>query len=175
MTPRQRENAVECVDSFLETLEVETFVAVFLSNCDDKPVIEVVKEVTENQFKLHNWKGTYRGKWAPLSVQRLREPWTDMLTRECIILHAFQLTNAMKLQPTTRKHLSEKYTLFRRKASRRFIFYMYADATELKNDCACVTGDPVGQSCSRLPSRRDIWRENIVLNNTFRMKDPRVS
>ena len=48
-------------------------------------------------------------------------------------------------------------------------------ATELKNDCACVTGDPVGQSRSRLPSRRDIWRENIDLNNTFRMKDPRVS
>jgi len=43
--------------------------------------------------------------------------------------------------------------------------------TELKNDCACVTGDPVGQSRSRLPSRRDIWRENIDLNNTFRMKD----
>ena len=47
--------------------------------------------------------------------------------------------------------------------------------TELKNDCACVTGDPVGQSRSRLPSRRDIWRENIDLNNTFRMKDSRVS
>ena len=47
--------------------------------------------------------------------------------------------------------------------------------TELKNDCACVTGDPVGQSRSRLPGRRDIWRENIDLNDTFRMKEPRVS
>ena len=49
------------------------------------------------------------------------------------------------------------------------------EQAELKNDCACVTGDPVGQSRSRLPSRRDIWRENIDLNNTFRMKEPRVS
>ena len=51
----------------------------------------------------------------------------------------------------------------------------FFDPTELKNDCACVTGDPAGQSRSRLPSRRDIWRENIDLNNTFRMKEPRVS
>ena len=60
-------------------------------------------------------------------------------------------------------------------AKRRFIAIHHA-STELKNDCACVTGDQVGgQSRSRLPSRRDIWRENIDLNNTFRMKDPRVS
>ena len=54
-------------------------------------------------------------------------------------------------------------------------FFNMVEPTELKNDCACVTGDPVGQSRSRLPSRRDIWRENIDLNNTFRMKEPRVS
>ena len=41
--------------------------------------------------------------------------------------------------------------------------------TELKNDCPCVTGDPVGDR------RRGSWRENIELSNTFRMKDPRVS
>ena len=116
MAPRQRENPVECVDSFLEALQVETFVAVFLSNCDDEPVIGVVKEVTGDQFKIHYWKGTYRGKWAPLNVPRSREPWTDMLTKECIILHAFQLTNDMKLQPTTRKHLSEKYALLKRQS-----------------------------------------------------------
>ena len=52
---------------------------------------------------------------------------------------------------------------------------VFVNMTELKNDCACVTGDPVGQSRSRLPSQRDIWRENIDLNNTFRMTDPRIS
>ena len=53
---------MECVGSFLETLQVETFAAVFLSNCDDESVIGVVKEVTEDQFKIHYWKGTYRSK-----------------------------------------------------------------------------------------------------------------
>ena len=62
MAPRQRENPVERVGSFLETLRVETFVAVFLSNYDDEPVIGVVKEVTADQFKIHYWKGTYRSK-----------------------------------------------------------------------------------------------------------------
>ena len=62
MAPRQRENPVGCVGSFLEALQVETFAAVFLSNCDDEPVIGVVKEVTEDQFKIHYWKGTYRSK-----------------------------------------------------------------------------------------------------------------
>ena len=60
-------------------------------------------------------------------------------------------------------------------AFKELAFRVRVEMTELKNDCACVTGDPVGQSRSRLPGRRDIWRENIDLNNTFRMKEPRVS
>ena len=38
--------------------------------------------------------------------------------------------------------------------------------TELKNDCACVTGDPVGET---------VGAKISSLSDTFRMKDPRVS
>ena len=56
-----------------------------------------------------------------------------MLTKECIILHAFQLTNDMKLQPTRGKHLTEKYALLKRQSQEKegqkkvlinFIFYI---------------------------------------------------
>ena len=110
IAPRNRENPVEHVDSFIEGLQVETFVAVFLSNWDEEPVIGVVKEVTEEHFKIHYWKGTYRGRWSPLNKPRSREPWTQMLPKECIIIHSFELTEAKKLQATTRRHLMEKYT-----------------------------------------------------------------
>ena len=92
---------------------MERFVAVFLSNCDEEPVIGVVKEVTEDNFKIHYWKGNYRGRWSPLNLPRSIEPWTQMLPKECIILHSFELTEAKKLQATTRKHLMEKYTSLR--------------------------------------------------------------
>ena len=42
-----------------------THAAVFLSNSEEEPVIGIVKGVTEDHFKIHYWKGTYRGKWCP--------------------------------------------------------------------------------------------------------------
>jgi len=81
----------------LEGLDVENFVAVFLPNCDEEPVIGAVKEVTEDHFKIHYWIGTYRGRWSPLNPPRSIEPWTQILPKECIILHSFELTEAKKL------------------------------------------------------------------------------
>ena len=87
--------------------------AVFLSNCEEEPVIGIVKELTDDRFKIHYLKGTYRGKWSPLNLPRTREPWTEVLPKECIILHSFELTEANKLQVTTRRHLMENYTSLR--------------------------------------------------------------
>ena len=81
---------------------METFVAVHLSNCEEEPVIGVIKEVTEEQFTIHYWKGSYRGRWCP---PRSREPWMQVLPKECIIMHSFELTEAKKLQPTTKNFL----------------------------------------------------------------------
>lgn len=111
VAPRNRENPVERVDSFLESLDVEKFVAVFLSNCDEEPVIGVVKEVTEDHFKIYYWKGPYRGRWSPLNLPRSIQPWTQILPKECIILHSFELTEAKKLR-ATRNHLIKKYQCF---------------------------------------------------------------
>lgn len=113
VAPSNRENPVERVDSFYEGLQIETYAAVFLSNCEEEPVIGVLKEISEDHFKIHYWKGTYRGKWSPLSLPRTREPWTEVLPKECIILHSFELTEAKKLQVTTRRHLMEKYSSLR--------------------------------------------------------------
>ena len=59
--PSNRQNPVEQVECFMEGLQVETFAAVHLSNCEEEPVIGAIKEVTEKQFTIHYWKGTYRG------------------------------------------------------------------------------------------------------------------
>ena len=109
LPPSNRENPVERVGSFYEGLQIETYAAVFLSNCEEEWVIGVLKEISEDHFKIHYWKGTYRGKWSPLSLPRTREPWTEVLPKECIILHSFELTEAKRLQVTTRRHLMEKY------------------------------------------------------------------
>jgi len=74
VAPTNMENPVERVDPFLEGLDEEKFVAVFLSNCDEESVIGVVKEVTEDHFKIHYWIGTYRGRWSPLNSPRSIEP-----------------------------------------------------------------------------------------------------
>ena len=74
VAPRNMENPVERVDPFLEGLDEEKFVAVSLSNCDEEPVIGVVKEVTEDRFKIHYWIGTYKGRWTPLNSPRSIEP-----------------------------------------------------------------------------------------------------
>ena len=104
---------MECVDHFLEGLSIGKFVAVLLSNWDKEPVIGVIKELCDHEFHIHYWKGTYRGKWAPMNQFRSTEPWIDTLPKSCIILHSFELTTDLKLQPTTRKHLKDKYTLLK--------------------------------------------------------------
>ena len=106
--PRERENPVEHVESFLQGLCVSKFVVVYLSNWDKEPVIGVIEELMEKDFKIHYWKGSYRGKWGSLNLPRSREPWTEILPKDYIILHAFELSEAMKLQPTARGHLVEK-------------------------------------------------------------------
>ena len=61
VAPRQKENPVEHVASFFEGLCVGKFVAVLLSNWNEEPVIGKIKELLEDEFKIHYWKGTYFG------------------------------------------------------------------------------------------------------------------
>ncbi|XP_068752651.1 uncharacterized protein [Montipora capricornis] len=51
--PRARENPVVTQDDCLENIEVGTFVAVNLSNCDKVPVLGKVLEVTADSVKVH--------------------------------------------------------------------------------------------------------------------------
>jgi len=51
VAPSNGENPIERVASFLEGLRVDTYVAVFLENCEEEPVIGVIKEVTDDHFK----------------------------------------------------------------------------------------------------------------------------
>ena len=117
MAPRQRENPVEHVDGFFEGLCVGKFDAVLLANWNKEPVIGIIKEILEDEFEIHYWKGTYFGKWVPQNKIRSTEPWIDKLPKECIILHSFDLTSDMKLQPTTRKHLKNNYALLKTNAN----------------------------------------------------------
>ena len=117
MAPRQRENPVEHVDGFFEGLCVGKFVAVLLSNWNKEPVIGIIKELLEDEFKIHYWKGTSFGKWVPQNKIRSTEPWVDKLPKEYIIIHSFDLSSDMKLQPLTRKRLKNKYALFKNNAN----------------------------------------------------------
>ena len=76
----------------------------FVVKWDKEPLIGVIKELWDCEFQIHYWKGTYRGKWAPLNQFRSTKPLIDTLPKSCIILHSFELTTDLKLQPTTRKH-----------------------------------------------------------------------
>ena len=100
---------MDYVDGFLDGLQVDAFVAVLLSNWDKEAVIGVVKDLSANEFRIHYWKVTYKRKWTPQNIPRSSDPWTEMLPKECIVLHSFELTDGMKLLPTTRKHLAEMY------------------------------------------------------------------
>jgi len=84
-------------------------VAVNLANCDEVPVIGKVLEVSADEFKLHYWKGSFKGKWRPQNAPRTRTPWVNDLPKTCIILCSFSLTEDGKLFPSTRKHLQEEY------------------------------------------------------------------
>ena len=95
---------MDYVDGILDGLQVDAFVAVLLSNWDEEPVIGVVKDLSANEFRIHYWKGKYKGKWTPQNIPRSNDPWSEMLPKECIVLHSFELTDGM-----TRKHLAEKY------------------------------------------------------------------
>ena len=106
---RNRQNPVEHIDSFMDELQIEQLAAVYLSNCDEEPIIGMVKELHEEKFTIHYWKGSYQGKWSPLNKPRSREPWTQELPKQCILMHSFELTEARKLQHTTKTFLRQKY------------------------------------------------------------------
>ena len=105
MAPIERENPIEPCRSILGRAPCRGICSgllVYLGSPppppppgDKEPVIGVVKEVTDDAFKIYYWKGTYRGKWHPQNLPRSQEPWTEMLPKECIIVHAFELTDAM--------------------------------------------------------------------------------
>jgi len=82
-------------------------------------VIDIIKELLEDKFKIHYSKGMHFGKWAPQNKIRSTKPWIDKLPKECIIIPSFDLTTDMKLQPTTRKHSKNKYTLQKKQCKHR--------------------------------------------------------
>ena len=87
-------------------------VAVFIENYDKYPVIGKVLAADEaaDDFEIHYWKGTYKGKWKPQHVPRkLDVPWTDKLPKSCILCYNFAFTDESKLLPSTRKFLENKY------------------------------------------------------------------
>ena len=72
IAPRNKENPGERNDAFLEGLGVENFGVVFLSNCDEEPVIGVVKEVTEVHFKIHYWTARdLQGKMVSIKLAKI--------------------------------------------------------------------------------------------------------
>ena len=82
--------------------------AVNLPNCDEVPVLGKVLEATADRVKVHYWKGSFKGKWSPHNVPRTRTAWVDDLSKECIILSSFSLTEGNKLFPSTRKHVQDE-------------------------------------------------------------------
>ena len=108
-------NPVETVDACLQNIEVQTFVAVNLSNYNKMPVTAKVLEVNEEKIKIHYWKGTFKGKWSPQNVPRTWNPWVDELPKDCVILCSFSLQEESKLFPSTRKHLQDKHAKLKQK------------------------------------------------------------
>ena len=86
--------------------------AVNLSNYKKIPVIGEVKEIENDRFKIHYWKGTFFNKWQPNMIKNKKSiiPWTDWLPMGCILLRRFYFDDKTgKLTRKTRKFLKEKY------------------------------------------------------------------
>ena len=98
-------------DQYLGAIAPGVFVAVYLSNYKKMPVIGKVLEIDDDSFKLHYWKGSYSKAWQPHMVKHNKElkPWTDSLSKQSVILCAFELDKKSKFFENSRKFLKRWY------------------------------------------------------------------
>ena len=75
------------------------------------PVIGKVLEIDDDSFKLHYWKFSYSKAWQPHMVKHNKElkPWTDSLSKQSVILCAFELDKKSKFFENSRKFLKRWY------------------------------------------------------------------
>ena len=73
------------------------------------PVIGKVLNVTEHEFDIHYWKGSFIGKWSPQNAPGRRTPYVNTLPKTCVILCDFSLSDDNELLPSTRQYLKDEY------------------------------------------------------------------
>ena len=102
---------VQEVKDHLADLNAGAMVAVLLGNYSiDKPWIGEVLEMTDNEIKIHYWKGSYNKPWEPNMLRQRKgkscqdEAYTDWLPKLCIYYCGFTLTQERKLTKWRKVH-----------------------------------------------------------------------
>lgn len=92
------------VEDVWQHVDVGSFVAVHLVNYAKDAVLGEVLEKKDNEFVIHYWKGSWNKKWQPWLL-RNKEPWTDVLPKQCVYLASFRLNESGKLQADTKRQM----------------------------------------------------------------------
>ena len=69
-------------------------------------MIGKVVEKHEATIQINYWKGSWNKKWVPWLIGN-KQPWADVLPKECIYLTSFELTTDSKLQAGTKQKIRE--------------------------------------------------------------------
>ena len=70
-------------------------VAVLVDWWKKRPVIGKVLDVSEEQFRIHWWKGRYTTEWFPEFLIN-GQPYTDLMPMSCVVCVGFEFTGKGK-------------------------------------------------------------------------------
>ena len=95
-------------------IAADHLVALVAENSDNQPLLGQVLEIMETEVKIVWLEGDYSSSWKIAKYidpnnKRKKVEWTDVVTKQAIILFNFQLTTTNHLRKATVTHLKRKY------------------------------------------------------------------
>jgi len=108
--PQQTTRQILNVET-LEGLSIGQLLGLNVENCDLRPLIARITNVTNNELEIIWLEGSYSRAWkvAKRKEGRTLVEWTDTVPKTSVILYDFELTNKHYLRKATIQHLKEVY------------------------------------------------------------------
>ena len=98
------------VTSIWEHVQIGKFAAVALENYHKLPVICKVAEKHEATIQVNYQKGSWNKKWVPWLTGN-KQPWTDVLPKDCIYLAAVRRLKAADRNQTDNQRVFKQQEL----------------------------------------------------------------
>ena len=108
--PNATTRNVVTVDN-INLIEPDNLVALNVLNCDQRPLVARVIDVSHDNLDIVWLEGSYTRPWkiSKRKEGRAMVDWTDTVPKSSVILFDFQLTKTGRLQKATIEHLKETY------------------------------------------------------------------